>query len=72
MLRETAMEWTQEWLREGERAGEAKMLVRMLEGKFGALREDIRQRINTADSEQLFDWAECALTAESLSEIFGS
>ncbi len=68
MLRETVMEWTREWTREGE----VKMLVLMLEGKLGSLREDIRQRVHTADEEQLFDWAECALTAESLSEIFGS
>jgi hypothetical protein len=70
MLRETAMEWTREWMREGERLGETKILVRMLEGKFGALREDIRQRVHTADEEQLFDWGERALTAESLSDVF--
>jgi len=68
MLRETAMEWTREWMREGE----VKVLVRMLEGKFGSLREDIRQRVHTADEEQLFDWGERALTAESLNEVFGS
>lgn len=72
MLRETVMEWTREWKREGERQGEVKMLVRMLEGKFGSLREDVRQQVETADTEQLFDWAERALTAQSLSEVFGS
>ena len=72
MLRETVVEWTREWMREGEREGEAKMLVRILEGKLGSLREDVRQRLHTADAEQLFDWGERAPTAESLSEVFGS
>jgi hypothetical protein len=70
MLRETAMEWTREWKREGVRQGEVKMLVRQLESKFGSLQEDVRQRVNAADAEQLLDWAERLLDAQSLSEIF--
>lgn len=66
MLRETVMEWTREW----EHQGEVKILVRLLERKFGALREDIRQRLNTADSDQILDWSERVLTAQSLSEVF--
>ncbi|HEY3569149.1 MAG TPA: Rpn family recombination-promoting nuclease/putative transposase [Thermoanaerobaculia bacterium] len=68
MLRETVMEWTREWTREGE----VKMLLRLLERKFGSLREDIRQRVNTADAEQLLDWGERVLSARSLNEVFGS
>jgi hypothetical protein len=68
MLRETVMEWTREWTREGE----VKMLVRLLERKFGSLREDVRQRVSTADADQLLDWGERVLTARSLSEVFGS
>jgi len=68
MLRETVMEWTREWTREGE----VKVLVRQLEKKFGSLREDIRQRVNTADAEQLLDWSERLLDARSLNEVFGS
>jgi len=68
MLRETVMEWTREW----EHQGEVKVLVRLLERKFGALREDVRQRLNTADSDQLLDWTERVLAARSLNEVFGS
>lgn len=68
MLRETVMEWTREWTREGE----VKVLVRLLESKFGSLREEVRQRLNTADSDQLLDWSERTLTARSLNEVFGS
>jgi len=71
MLRETVMEWTREWLREGEHEGEVKILVRQLEKKFGSLREEARQRLNTADSDQLLDWSERILTARSLNEVFG-
>jgi hypothetical protein len=68
MLRETVMEWTREW----EHQGEVKVLVRLLERRFGALREDVRQRLNTADSDQLLDWTERVLAARSLNEVFGS
>jgi|1186.fasta_scaffold286955_1 hypothetical protein len=68
MLRETVMEWTREW----EHQGEVKVLVRLLERKFGALREDVRQRLNTADSDQILDWIERVLAARSLGEVFGS
>ena len=46
--------------------------ARQLEKKFGSLREDIRQRVNTADAEQLLDWSERLLDARSLNEVFGS
>jgi hypothetical protein len=67
MLRDTVMEWTREWTREGE----VKMLVRLLESKFGGLRVDDRERIEAADAERLLDWGERVLTAKSLSDVFG-
>jgi hypothetical protein len=66
MLRETVMEWTREWTREGE----VKMLVWQLESKFGLLREEVRQRVSTADADQLLDWGKRLLDARSLSEVF--
>jgi hypothetical protein len=68
MLRETVLEWTREWTREGEIA----MLVRLLERKFGPLASEDRARLDGADAEQLLDWGERILTANSLDEVFGT
>ncbi len=50
MLRETVVGWTREWLeegkKEGRREGEVRLLVRMLEFKFGPLSARDRERID--------------------------
>lgn len=88
MLRETVVEWTQQWkaqglaegiregrregMREGRRQGEAELLVRLLERRFGPLREQDQARIDNADTDQLLEWGDRFVNARSLSEVFGS
>ena len=46
------------------------MLLRLLELKFGAIPEQDRRRIETADTKKLLLWSERVLSAESLEEVF--
>jgi hypothetical protein len=79
MLRDTVIGWTRQWqregkkegLKEGRREGEVRLLVRMLELKFGPLSPRDRKRIDAADSDRLLEWGERILTARSLDEVFG-
>lgn len=70
MLRETVMEWTREWEQNGVQKGEARLLMRQLELKFGALRPEDQARIDGTDAERLLSWGERVLTARSLDEVF--
>jgi len=74
MLRETVLEWTREWeqngLQKGRREGEARLLMRLLELKFGPLKPEDQARIDGADAERLLAWGERVLTARSLAEVF--
>ncbi|HXO19003.1 MAG TPA: hypothetical protein VOA87_03665 [Thermoanaerobaculia bacterium] len=82
MLRETVIEWTQQWLEEGreeglqkgreegQQQGEARLLVRLLELKFGPLCDHDRERIASASADLLLLWGERVLTAGSLGEVF--
>ncbi len=54
----------------GEVKGEAKLLLRQIERKFGEVTDEVRERIDAADSSQLLAWAERILTAESVAELF--
>ena len=75
MLDEYTLDWTAKWRmqgrEEGRREGEAALLLRQLERKFGALKSGIRQRIESAEADQLLEWGERLLTARSLAEVFG-
>jgi len=53
-------------------AAEARLLLRLLEAKFGALAPPDRERLAAADSVQLQDWFDRALTAASLRDVFGA
>jgi Putative transposase, YhgA-like/Domain of unknown function (DUF4351) len=82
MLRETVKEWTREWKneglreglkegrREGRREGEARILMRLLELKFGPLKPEDQAQIDGADAERLLAWGERVLTARSIEEVF--
>lgn len=54
---------------QGEQQGEAKVLVRLIERKFGPPSESVRQRISGADPETLLCWSERMLTADSLEAV---
>jgi len=60
----------QEGLQEGLQKGEAAMLLRLLEGRFGALPDAVRQRVQAADLAMLQTWGMRILDAESLDGVF--
>jgi len=82
MLAERVKEWTREWEeegrqkgrqegeRKGERKGSARLLLHLLQMKFGELDEQTLSRVNSADAEQLLIWSERILDADSLEEVF--
>lgn len=59
----------------GEARGEARrgamLLQRLLERRFGALPESVRQRLAGATAEESEVWFDRALEASSLGEVFG-
>lgn len=67
---EGLQEGLREGLREGLQEGEAKLLLRLLERRFGPLPEAIRQRVAGADAETLLVYGEKVLEARSLDEVF--
>jgi hypothetical protein len=55
----------------GRAAGEGEMLLHILQTRGFTVPESIRERVNScADTAQLQAWADLALTARSLGEIF--
>jgi flagellar biosynthesis/type III secretory pathway protein FliH len=86
LLAEPVKEWTKQWReegrekglekglekgrQEGRKEGEAQFLIRLLERKFGLLDDEIRQRIDAADRDQLLEWGERILKAERIEEVF--
>jgi uncharacterized protein DUF4351 len=78
MLAERVKEWAEEWKRqglqegiqEGLQQGEAAIVLRLLERRFGALDETVRQRIQAADAETLLLWGERVLTVQVLADVF--
>jgi hypothetical protein len=73
MLNDGIETWTDQWkkegLQEGLKQGEARILLRLLSVRFGALPPEIRQKIETADAETLLQWSERILDAESLDDV---
>jgi hypothetical protein len=61
----------QEGPEEGQKKGEARMLVRLLELRFGPLDETARAKLDGADADTLLRWGERVLTAQALGEVFG-
>ncbi|MGA7980172.1 MAG: hypothetical protein WCA32_08070 [Chromatiaceae bacterium] len=57
-------------VQQGRQSGEAAVLLRLLERKFSAVPEPVRQRIANADEQRLLDWSERVLTATTLEEVF--
>jgi len=56
---------------QGVQQGEARLLLRQLTARFGALPEPTRERVAAADAETLLVWSERVLSATSLDEVFG-
>jgi hypothetical protein len=56
---------------EGIQLGEAKMLLFLLEQKFGAVGKEVRQRIEEADDpDALLRWSGRVLTEDSIEDVF--
>ncbi len=76
---ETNMQtWPEQWeargrkegVRVGRKEGEAAVLLRQITLKFGPPKRTLETRIKSADSDQLLEWAERVLGAETLDDIF--
>jgi len=55
---------------EGQIEGELNMLVKLLNRKFGPLPDDITHKLQQATIEQLTQWGENVLFADSLNDVF--
>lgn len=66
MLAERVIEWTEQWKHEGQ----ARLLLHLLERKFGPLAPEYRQRILTADPDTVLRWSDQLLTAQTLEDVF--
>jgi hypothetical protein len=88
MLLARAEKWTQEWrqegllkglqegrqegLQEGRREGEVMFLLRLLERRFGALPDLVRDHVVAADVPLLEEWGMRILEAKTLDEVFAN
>jgi hypothetical protein len=54
----------------GEAKGEAKILLRLLQQKFGTLSDAILDTVRKANTEQLEAWSDHILAAKTLNEVF--
>ncbi len=57
---------------EGRTEGEAKVLVRLIEKRFGVVSPQLRERILAADVATVEEWVERVLDAPDLQSVFGS
>jgi len=57
-------------IEQGKRQGEAEFLLRLIERIFGPADVKLRQQIQEADAEQLLEWSERILTAETPEAVF--
>lgn len=67
---EWAKEYEQKGIEKGIEKGEALLLQRLLVRRFGALPNEVVNRIATATSEQIETWGDRVLDAVTLDEIF--
>lgn len=65
-----AMVIAQQWKEEGLQQGEANILKLQLQHRFGQLSGSHIQRIDSADTQTLFEWAAKILEAKTLEDVF--
>ncbi len=56
-------------MQQGMQKGEAQLFSRLLALKFGPIPEDKQRLIESAGSQQLRQWSERILTAQSMDEV---
>ena len=66
------MQGHQKGHQEGRQEGEAAILLRQLVRRFGPLGAATIERVQTASSAQLEQWADNILDARTLDEVFSS
>lgn len=75
MLAERVQQWYAEreqvGRQKGMQQGEARILIRQLTRRFGALSAEYLAKIQQADADTLLDWSERLLDAQSLAAVFG-
>ncbi|WP_299443488.1 hypothetical protein [uncultured Rhodospira sp.] len=69
MLATLGEEWKRKWREEGLAEGQARMLIRLIEHRFGPLPEHDRARILSADEATLATWEKRLFDAESTDDI---
>jgi len=69
-VRERAMHDEASLIGDALRRGELSMLVKLLNRKFGPLPDDITHKLQKATIEQLTQWGENVLFADSLDDVF--
>ena len=62
----------QEGRQEGVRLGSAEVLSMVLKARFGPLDPAVRSRIDAADTQQITQWAENSVHADTLEAVFRS
>ncbi len=67
---EGRQEGRREGLQEGRRTEAASMLARILQRRFGPVPEQIQKTIEAASLEELENWVDRALDAETLADVF--
>jgi len=64
--------YIQQGEQQGVRKGEAKVLLTLLQLKFGDIPESVRAAIDEADAETLLQWSARVLTANSYDEVIAA
>ena len=70
LLNEGMQKGMQEGMQKGMQKGESAVLLRLLTRRFGPLDSATEQRLQQASSDELEQWADNILDAESLDEVF--
>lgn len=70
-LQEGLQEGRQKGLQEGRQEGEAAFLLRLLERRFGAVPDPVKERVRVADTAVLEEWGIRTLEAATLGDVFG-
>ena len=59
-------------MQQGMQQGTRQLLSRQITKKFGQLPADIKLKLEQADEQQILDWSERILTADSIANMFGN
>lgn len=70
LIKEGWQGWLEESMAKGQQKGELNFLLRLLERKFGSVPSTYRQKIEEANSEQIFQWSIQLLEVNDISTLF--